>query len=636
MCGIVAIIGVEVPVSPESLSLALGSIGHRGPDEQHIWLSKDGRTGLGHARLSIIDLKTGSQPISNEDGLAHIVVNGEFYDYQRLQRSLEARGHRLRTRSDSEVALHLYEELGRDCVHLLRGEFAFAIWDERERVLFAARDRFGIKPLFYAEHSGQLLIASEIKALFAAGLPPVWDEESVFQAVHFCPHQDRTLYRNVRQVPPGHYLMAKGGRVSLNSYWDINYPLRRDELTPTSEASCIDELGRRIEEAVRIRTRSDVPIACYLSGGVDSASVLGIAAMQTQKHISAFTVAFDHPQFDESGGAEAMAKHVGVEFHRISATQRAIADVFEEAVAQAEAPIINGHGPARYLLSRAVHQAGYKVVLGGEGADEMFAGYDFLSEALSRSTSGRPLAMARLLINLCRPLTGDLANIGRTSPLLARLVAGVGVPQDLTSVLAGNFHLLRSVLHADFLERNTRRDAYREFLSQFHFRKLIGRTPVRLLLYIWLKSHFPNYVLAGERLDMAHGVEVRLPYLDHKLFEYVRLLPGSLLFRPGRNKYLLRQTVAPFVTRQAFEGNKQPFFAPPSTADLGGPLYQLTQDLIRSKDLHTLPFFNSAGLLAFADSLKRMPWRQRASMDPILYFLASFAVLQRHIGAEGP
>src|SRR6516162_2124662 len=216
MCGIVAMYSAREPIRADALEQATRRLAHRGPDGQRTWLADDRRVGLGHARLSIIDLATGDQPIASEDESLHIVVNGEFYDFERAQRDLEGRGHRLRTRSDSEIALHLYEDLGTACLHRLCGEFAFALWDGPNDTLFAARDRFGIKPLFYAHDSGKLYLASEIKALLAAGVPARWDHASFYQTNHFLViPQDRTLFEGIHQVPPGYFLVATGGYVRL-------------------------------------------------------------------------------------------------------------------------------------------------------------------------------------------------------------------------------------------------------------------------------------------------------------------------------------------------------------------------------------------------------------------------------------
>src|SRR5215468_6656716 len=235
MCGIVGVFSRGSVISSELMERATQSLYHRGPDGQQHWIGLGGRVALGHARLSIIDLTTGDQPIASEDGRIRIVVNGEFYGYEAIQRELEDLGHRLRTRSDSEVALHLYEDLGTQCLHRLRGEFAFVLWDETNRTIFAARDRFGIKPLFYAFHDDTLYLASEAKALFAAGVPANWDAESVYHCVEYGGHPVRTLFDGVFQIPPGHYLIATDKHIELHQYWDFNYPVANRSEAPRSD-----------------------------------------------------------------------------------------------------------------------------------------------------------------------------------------------------------------------------------------------------------------------------------------------------------------------------------------------------------------------------------------------------------------
>lgn len=269
MCGIVAIFSSNAPIPQELLERGTQALYHRGPDGQRHWLSADRRVGLGHARLSIIDLTTGDQPIANEDESLHIIVNGEFYGYEDIQKELEAEGHKLRTKSDSEIALHLYEDLGAHCLQRLRGEFAIVMWDSVNRTLFAARDRFGIKPIFYAQHNGALYFASEIKALFAMGVPARWDGEAVFNSFEFGGPQMRTLYDGIFQIPPGHYMVATENRIQVKQYWDFNYP-KSDSLAVTkTDAEFEEEFRQVLDEAVRLRLRADVPVGCYLSGGVD-------------------------------------------------------------------------------------------------------------------------------------------------------------------------------------------------------------------------------------------------------------------------------------------------------------------------------------------------------------------------------
>src|SRR5215475_11327259 len=399
MCGIVALFSRRDAVTADVIQRATTRLHHRGPDGQRHWISGDGRVALGHARLSIIDLSTGDEPIASEDETTRIIVNGEFYGYEAIQRELEGSGHRLRTRTDSEIALHLYEELGTQCLHRLRGEFAFVLWDETNRTLFAARDRFGIKPLFYAFHNETLYLASEVKALFAAGVPARWDAQSLYHAAANGGYQMRTLYHGVFQVPPGHYLLATDRHLQLHRYWDLDYSLAHGEEGRRSDADYAAEFREALEEAVRIRLRADVPVACYLSGGLDSCSVLGLAAQYRSDPIRAFTLTFDRAEYDEEAQAKEMAAKVGAEFYPIPITQDDLADNFADAIQQSETLCLNAHGVAKYLLSRAVRNAGYKVVLTGEGSDEILGGYaHFRRDMLLYNRAGQdPATVTKLL-----------------------------------------------------------------------------------------------------------------------------------------------------------------------------------------------------------------------------------------------
>ena len=334
---------------PRDFERAVQALHHRGPDGQRTWIPPHRKVALGHARLSIIDLATGDQPIANEDGTAWIVVNGEFYDYERVQRDLERRGHRLRTRSDSEIALHLYEDFGTQFVHRLRGEYAFVIWDDRARKLFAIRDRFGVKPLFYAIHNGALYVASEMKALFAAGVPARWDAEAVHFSVGFTP-PGRTLFQGVYALPPGYYLTGDSNGVALAQYWDIDYPSVDDTRSTLSDAEYIEGFRAVLDDAVRVRLRADVPVGCYLSGGIDSCAVLGLAAKHRSDPVRAFTLRFDHKDYDEGAIAEEMARKAGADWMPIPITQESLADNFADAIFHGEALCVNAHFVAKYLL----------------------------------------------------------------------------------------------------------------------------------------------------------------------------------------------------------------------------------------------------------------------------------------------
>ena len=425
MCGIAAIIAEEGGILAEALKRATRMLDHRGPDARGFWIAERGHIGLGHSRLSIIDLQTGDQPIASEDERLHLVVNGEFYGFEAIRSDLEAKGHRFRTRSDSEIALHLYEEVGTACLQSLRGEFAFALWDEPNRLLFAARDRFGIKPLFYAQHEGRLYLASEVKALFAAGVPAEWDEESVLQ-IHSAMSNlpDRTLFKGVFQLPPGHFLLADAGHVQIAPYWDFDYPVHDPEAV-CDDVEAIERVRAKLDEAIRVRLRADVPVGCYLSGGLDSCAVLGMAAPHLAQPIHAFTLSFDRAEYDERAIAEEMAAKAGAEFYPIDIKSSDLADHFSDAVWHAEAPLINAHGAAKFLLSRAVRDAGYKVVLTGEGSDEIFAGYpNFRRDMVLYNRAGQDEATTKRL----------LEDLDRANPVSRGLLSTGGEAFPLESV----------------------------------------------------------------------------------------------------------------------------------------------------------------------------------------------------------
>ena len=362
MCGIVASVSSRGRVSSDGLARAAASLVHRGPDAQAVWTASNGRAGLGHSRLSIIDLTTGDQPLHNEDDSIHIVVNGEFYDFERIRTELQAKGHCFKTRSDSEIALHLYEDLGARAMHQLRGEFAFALWDERDGVLFAGRDRFGIKPLYYALVDGTCHVASEVKALKALGVPLRWDREALYDIHYGLMHApSRSAFDGIYQVPPGCYLLTDGVHAHVHTYWDWNYPPA--EVTRNADPrEAVERLSAVLEEAVRLRLRADVPVACYLSGGLDSCTVLGIASKLASNPLRAYTLSFDMADYDERAIAEAQAKLSGAEFYPIPIRSEQLADHLEDALYHAGASVreraLGGEVPAEQGRARLGRQGG--------------------------------------------------------------------------------------------------------------------------------------------------------------------------------------------------------------------------------------------------------------------------------------
>lgn len=607
MCGLVAILGLDRPVDPLALRAAGETLAHRGPDERGYWVGPQCTIGLAHARLSINDPAGGHQPLTDESGRLHAVVAGEFYDFERIRTRLEGEGHRLRSRSDSEILLHLYEDLGLGCVEELRGEFSFVLWDEEARVLVAGRDRFGIKPLFYALSGGLLLIASEVKALFAAGVPARWDVESFEDHLFFFPRLDRTLFAGVRQVPPGHLLRVEGARLDVAPYWDLDYP-RGPEQEGNDDQRWITSLASALADATSLRLRADVTVGCFLSGGIDSSSVLGVAASRYDRPIPAFTVSFHGTPYDEEAVAEESALRFGARFHPLRIGYDELGEHFEEAVWHAEILGLNPHGVARYLQSRAVQQAGYRVVLSGEGSDEILAGYGHVRQHLEGAEG---------------PAQTELA-------VLAGVSARLGfVPAWLRTLAVGRapFHLLG---RDGASGARSPADVYLGLLEQFDLDgQLAGRPAILQSQYLWTRSILPSYILCAERLELAHGVEARLPFLDHRLFEVVREMPLSLLVGRGKEKWVLREAARPYVTDTVYRRAKQPFTAPPGALDPGCHLMQVVGEHLASDALEALPFLDASRVRQLFAELGHLDERLRIALDAVFFMIASACVLQK-------
>jgi asparagine synthase (glutamine-hydrolysing) len=642
MCGIAAILAPpSASVSPDALDRAVARLHHRGPDGRGRWISPDGRVGLGHARLSIIDLDTGQQPMASEDDRTWITANGEFYDFERIQDELRGAGHSLRSGSDSEIALHLYEDLGPHCLHHLRGEFAFVIWDGRHRQLFAARDRFGVKPLFWARHEGFLYLASEVKALFEAGVPARWDLESVHHGPAFR-RPDRTFFEGVKAIPPGHYLLADDQGVRVFQYWDIHYPMAGAHSGTVGDEEAIQGFREVLDESVRLRLRADVPVGCYLSGGLDSCAVLGLAQRHVSRPIRAFTLSFDRAEYDEEAIAREMAEHAGAEFVPIYITQDLLADHLPEAITACETFAVNAHGVAKFLLSRAVRDAGFKVVLTGEGSDEMLAGYPhWRRDMLLYNHQGQdPGEVDRLLEDLAaanqvsRGLLMPEKDSAHTSDseLLSRVLGFVPtwmIPQ---------FKMARArvgVYAPGVFDDVVERDLAAFLLGGLDVQnQLMGRDPVHQSLYLWAKTALPDYILTvlGDRMEMAHSIEGRVAFLDHHVAEYLRTIPVHLKIRGMTEKFILREATRHVLTDTVYRRQKHPFLSPPAALDPSGRLHQLTQDTLRGSAVENVPWLHAPAVRAFMDSVEEMDDAERVATDPMVMWLMSAVFLQEGMG----
>ncbi|MCX5981823.1 MAG: asparagine synthase (glutamine-hydrolyzing) [Nostocales cyanobacterium LacPavin_0920_SED1_MAG_38_18] len=633
MCGIVGFFSKNGIISQEALKRATQVLSHRGPDGQNFWIAPHQRVGLGHTRLSIIDLTTGAQPISNEQENLHIVVNGEFYDFERIQDDLKRRGYRLRTHSDSEIALHLYDEFGTQCLQHLRGEFAFVLWDERNDLLFAARDRFGIKPLYYTVIGDTLYLASEVKALFTAGVPAQWDWESVFQDNYGVMLQDRTLYQGIYQVPPGYFLIANRSNIQLIRYWDFNYPT--DNVRPQyTEEEYIEKLRYELNEAIRLRLRADVPVGCYLSGGLDSSTILGMMAAQMSQPIQTFTAIFDHPAYSEEAIVRETAALTGANLNLVMMSQAELADNFSDAIWHGETTIDNASSVSKFVLSKAVRDFGYKVVLTGEGSDEIFAGYfDLRRDMLFYNTQGQDENTVQQLLAQLRDsnLVASGYMVSQERPMqLASVKRSLGFVPTWFETWAEIGMKIRSLYSSDFTTQIANRDAYRICLNQIDVQgQLTGREPVHQSLYLRSKTELPHLLLMmyGDKVDMAHSVESRYPFFDHHVVELVCQMPVSLKIRGMTEKYVLRESAKPFLTNTVYRRHKHPYVAPPPSLKPNESFNELMQDTMRGSIMASLPFYDQAKVVALLDKLPFMNDSQRIVIDIFLMKLLSACFL---------
>ena len=639
MCGLVAALHRPFALARERTTRALEVLFHRGPDERGTWTSPDGTMTLGHVRLSIIGLANGQQPLRDETGSVAAVVNGEFYGYRAIRHALRDQGHRFATDSDSEIALHLYQRHGLEFVHHLRGEFALVIADQQQQRLVCVRDRFGIKPLFYAVRDGNVFIASEIKALFALGIPARWNPQG-FLSDLFSVRTDETVFADVYAVPPGCILIAESGGVSIKRYWDTRYP-RADALAlrKMDEAEAVAQFRQVLDDAVKERLEADVEVAFYLSGGVDSSAVLGLAQRHLDRPIRAFTIGFDDAAFDETQVARNTAALAGSTFEPVPVSQQQIADSFSDAIWHAERSILDGNGVAKFLLSQAVRNAGIKVVITGEGSDEILAGYrSARRDMLLYNNEGQdPALVAQQLEEMTAAKQSSRGLPVADSKEIERLDV---IEQRLGFVPSW---LMFSGINGDIQNRFLRPelvDLLREnnplglFMDKIDIPgALAGRDPVNQGLYLQTKTTLANSILVvlGDRMEMAHSVEGRVPFLDHKVAEFAANLPVHFKIRGPREKWILREACRDVLIPEVYGRRKFAFRSPPAQ-ETDDAMAIFVADIVHSKALDDQPFFAPAAIRKLQQKLPSMDPAKRAMAQRPLLSAVSTALLHQRFG----
>jgi asparagine synthase (glutamine-hydrolysing) len=443
------------------------------------------------------------------------------------------------------------------------------------------------------------------------------------------------LFDGVFQIPPGHFMLATENGLQVTRYWDFDYPKEVADAPQRSDKEYEEEFTNVFEEAVKLRLRADVPVACYLSGGIDSCAVLGLASRHHRGPLRAFTIKFDHEEYNEDKVAKEMAMRVGAEFCPVLARSDDLADHFSDAIAQAETLAVNTHGVAKYLLSRAVREAQFKVVLTGEGSDEILGGYmHFRRDMPSTKTNGNTtegLADSAPAINRPAPIDGGPSSLnGKGFSLeVARKVLGF-VPNwmEIACDISSGMH---SVQNDKFVAEGKNGDGFRSFFNDLDIPgQLTGRHPLHQSLYLWSKTRLPNYLLTvlGDRMEMANSVEGRLPFLDHHVVEMARSLPVSQKIRGGTHKYILRQSMREIITPTVFRRPKQPFWSPPASLNPKGRFNNMMQDLLRGPVLRSLPFFDQSKVVGMLDAMPKMDQMVHITNEQILMMVLSACVLQ--------
>lgn len=579
MCGIAGIVNLSAsaPPSRDALEFMAGALEHRGPDEFGLYL--DRHCGLGHSRLSIIDLSTGQQPLANEDGTLWISFNGEIFNYVELRAELETLGHRFRTKSDTEVIVHAWEAWGEAAFERMNGQWAVALWDTKTRTFVLARDRVGVRPVFMLEHEGRLYFASEVKALFAGApgfsreLDPIGlDETFTFWTV--VPPQ--SVFKGVRELEPGHVAVWRNGLfVHDVAFWAPKYPVGAENRFNGTLDEATEALTNALETATKLRmVRADVPVGSYLSGGLDSSLVAALASRAKPSGFRTFSLRFADAEYDETPYQRAMVQRLGTEHAEVVVSRKDIADVFPKVIRHTERPVLRTAPAPLFLLSKLVHDSGIKVVLTGEGADEMLAGYDLFREARVRRFWARQ-PDSKWRHRLLERLYPYLSRSPVSQQALTRQFFGRGLER---AKLPGFSHETRwngtAALKRLFSPEVT------SAVAGFDARaKLLASLPAEFASwphlaqdqYLEVRTLLSGYLLSsqGDRMLMGNSVEGRFPFLDREVMALANSLPPSYKLKVLDEKHVLKRVARGLVTDEILKRPKQPYRAPDALSFIG-------------------------------------------------------------------
>jgi len=600
MCGIAGFINSRKPINEAEgesiLNRMLTRINHRGPDDCGLYLEPG--IGMGNVRLSIIDLSGGYQPLSNEDGSLWIVYNGEVFNYIELQDDLIKKGHTFKTHCDTEVILHMYEEYGANALQYLNGQFAFAIWDNLKKECFFARDRVGIRPLFYSEANGTLAFGSEIKSLFEfPGIKRQFSHVALKEIFTFwttlSPH---TIFEGVLELPPGHFALYRNGHLEIKKFWSLRYATTSTQFDGSSK-DALDQFSYLLSDSVALRLRSDVPVAAYLSGGLDSSATTALIRKVAPGHLNTFSIGFADNTFDETKYQQEVSQFFQTNHKSIVCSAADIAEWFPKVVWHSEIPLLRTSPAPMMGLSKLVHDNGIKVVITGEGADEALAGYNIFKETLIRQFWARqPDSKIRPL--LLKKLYPYLPNISQASQGMLRMFFGYKLEETDSPVYS---HLLRwqntcniqkhftSELNEHLIDYNPVEQYAERIRPEFE-----GISSLAKAQLIETNIFMSGYLLSsqGDRMAMANSVEGRYPFLDYRLLEFAASLPDEFKLKGMNEKHLLKELMKDEIPKSVINRHKQAYRAPIFEAFIGTKVPDYVNDMLSANSIISCGVFN--------------------------------------------
>jgi asparagine synthase (glutamine-hydrolysing) len=601
MCGIAGILNsLNLPPDPAAvLRNMLARINYRGPDESGLFY--DDHAALGNVRLSILDISTGQQPLSTPDENLWIVLNGEIFNYIELKQDLQKAGHTFHTKSDTEVLVHAYQEYGPDCLKRLNGQFALAIWDKKKMELFLARDRVGVRPLYYTWIQGNFVFGSEIKAILEfPGIKAEFDPIALSQVFTFWTTlAPRTVFQNIKELPPGHFMRISKNKVEIRKWWKLSFPSEKKEYFPGSINDAISELDYLLTDAVKLRLRADVPVAAYLSGGLDSSATTALIKKVEPEMLQTFSIGFEESEFDETHFQQEVSGFLRTKHHSFSCTNEEIGQYFPLVVWHSEIPILRTAPVPMYCLSKRVRENNIKVVITGEGADEMFAGYDIFKEAIIREFwSRQPDSKLRpLLLNRLYPYLGQFQDRNKT---LLKFFFGYKLNETASPFYS---HLLRwhnanhlltyfsADMKSTLKEYNALDDLTNSLETNFDHWGRLGKAQ-----WLEIALFMSGYLLSsqGDRVAMANSVEGRYPFLDYRVMEFAASLPPDFKMHGLNEKYILKKMMKGQLPDSVLKRPKQAYRAPIAGSFFSASHQLYVNELLSVKGLQETGLFNAA------------------------------------------